>query len=52
MLMADIGGDVGKVTGNESSKSVDSVSKSMDVSSISLVDDGQCNQTTFGIQFL
>lgn len=52
MLMADIGGDVGKVIGNESSKSVDSVSQSMDVSSISLVDGGQWNQTTFGIQFL
>lgn len=52
MLASDVGGDVGKVTGNETSKSVDSVSKSMDVSSVSLTDAGQWNQTTFGIQFL
>lgn len=52
MLAADIGADPGKVTGNETSKSVDGVSKSMDVSSISLEDGGHWNQTTFGIQFL
>ena len=52
MLMADLGGDVGKVAGNETSKSVDGVSKSMDVSSISLEDGGHWNQTTWGIQFL
>lgn len=52
MLANDVGGDVGKVVGNETSKSVDSVSKSMDVSSVSLTDAGHWNQTTFGIQFL
>ena len=52
MLASDVGGDVGKVVGNETSKSVDSVSKSMDVSSVSLTDAGYWNQTTFGIQFL
>lgn len=52
MLVADLGGDVGKVAGNETSKSVDGVSKSMDVSSISLEDGGHWNQTTWGIQFL
>lgn len=52
MLAADIGADPGKVAGNETSKSVDGVSKSMDVSSISLEDGGHWNQTTFGIQFL
>ena len=52
MLASDVGGDVGKVVGNETSKSVDSVSKSMDVSSVSLTDAGHWNQTTFGIQFL
>ena len=51
MLAADIGGDVGKVVGNETAKSVDSVSKSMDVSSVTLADAGQWNQTTFGVQF-
>jgi len=45
------GGDAGQV-GNETSKSVDGISYSMDVSSVSLTDAGQWNQTTFGIQFL
>lgn len=52
MLASDVGGDAGQVVGNETSKSVDSVSKSMDVSSVSLTDAGHWNQTTFGIQFL
>ena len=47
-----IGGDAGQVTGNETSKSVDGVSYSVDVSSVSLTDAGHWNQTTFGIQFL
>lgn len=47
-----IGGDAGQVTGNETSKSVDSASYSVDVSSVSLIDAGHWNQTTFGIQFL
>lgn len=51
MLVSSIGGDAGKVVGNETSKSVDGVSKSMDVSSILSTDAGQWNQTTFGIQF-
>lgn len=51
MLASSIGGDAGKVVGNETSKSVDGVSKSMDVSSILSTDAGQWNQTTFGIQF-
>lgn len=46
------GGDAGQVVGNETSKSVDGVSYSVDVSSVSLTDAGQWNQTTFGIQFL
>lgn len=46
------GGDAGQVTGNETSKSVDSVSYSVDVSSVLLTDAGHWNQTTFGIQFL
>lgn len=52
MDAVDIGGDAGQVVGNETSKSVDGVSYSMDVSSVSLTDAGQWNQTTFGIQFL
>ena len=51
MLAESVGGDVGKVVGNETAKSVDSVSKSMDVSSVTLADAGQWNQTTFGVQF-
>ncbi|WP_269914803.1 DUF4054 domain-containing protein [Acinetobacter sp. HY1485] len=47
-----MGADAGKVVGNETSKSVDSVSKSMDVSGVTLDDGGQWNQTTWGIQFL
>lgn len=52
MDAVDIGGDAGQVIGNETSKSVDGVSYSVDVSSVSLTDAGQWNQTTFGIQFL
>ncbi|MEX5443433.1 DUF4054 domain-containing protein [Acinetobacter schindleri] len=52
MDAADIGGDAGQVIGNETSKSIDGVSYSMDVSSVSLSDAGHWNQTTFGIQFL
>ncbi len=52
MDAVDIGGDAGHVVGNETSKSVDGVSYSVDVSSVSLADAGQWNQTTFGIQFL
>ncbi|WP_312080079.1 DUF4054 domain-containing protein [Acinetobacter schindleri] len=53
MDAVDIGGsDAGQVVGNETSKSVDGVSYSVDVSSVSLTDAGQWNQTTFGIQFL
>lgn len=51
MSFVDIGGIGGKVVGNETSKSVDSVSKSMDVSGILNTDAGHWNQTTFGIQF-
>lgn len=51
MLAAEIGGDVGKVAGNETSKSVDGVSKSMEVSSVLITDAGHWNQTTFGVQF-
>lgn len=51
MALSAIGGDVGKVIGNETSKSVDSVAKSMDVSGILIVDAGHWNQTTFGVQF-
>lgn len=47
-----VGADTGKVVGNETSKSVDSVSKSMDVSGVTLDDAGHWNQTTWGIQFL
>ncbi len=48
---ASIGGDAGKVIGNETSKSVDSVAKSMDVSGVLITDAGHWNMTTFGIQF-
>lgn len=51
MFFVDVGGIGGKVIGNETSKSVDSVSKSMDVSGILNTDAGHWNQTTFGIQF-
>lgn len=51
MAFAAIGGDAGKVVGNETSKSVDGVSKSMDVSGILNTDAGHWNQTTFGLQF-
>ncbi|WP_338558120.1 DUF4054 domain-containing protein [Acinetobacter sp. KS-LM10] len=51
MSFVDVGGIAGKVVGNETSKSVDSVSKSMDVSGILNTDAGHWNQTTFGIQF-
>lgn len=51
MDAANIGGDAGKVIGNETSKSVDSVSKSMDVSGVLITDAGHWNMTTFGIQF-
>lgn len=51
MDAASLGGDVGKVIGNETSKSVDSVAKSMDVSGVLITDAGHWNMTTFGIQF-
>lgn len=46
-----VGGDAGKIVGNETSKSVDSVSKSMDVSGVIITDAGHWNQTTWGVQF-
>lgn len=42
---------VGRVVGLETSKSVDKVSVSSDVASVSLADAGHWNQTTYGIQF-
>jgi len=51
MAAAAIGGDAGKIVGNETAKSVDSVSKSMDVSGVLITDAGHWNQTTFGVQF-
>lgn len=51
MDLSDIGGDAGKVAGNETSKSVDGVAKSMDVSGVLNSDAGHWNMTTFGIQF-
>lgn len=51
MAVVDVGGIGGKVVGNETSKSIDSVSKSMDVSSVLNADAGHWNQTTYGIQF-
>ncbi|EFF82115.1 DUF4054 domain-containing protein [Acinetobacter haemolyticus] len=48
---ASVGGDAGKVVGNETSKAVDSVSKSMDVSGVTIADAGHWNQTTWGVQF-
>lgn len=51
MAVVDVGGIGGKVVGNETSKSVDSISKSMDVSSVLNADAGHWNQTTYGIQF-
>lgn len=51
MAFVDVGGIGGKVVGNETSKSVDGVSKSMDVSSVLIAEAGHWNQTTYGIQF-
>ena len=51
MAMVDIGGIGGKVVGNETAKSIDGVSKSMDVSGVMITDAGHWNQTTYGIQF-
>ncbi|ARG16064.1 DUF4054 domain-containing protein [Acinetobacter nosocomialis] len=51
MNAASIGGDAGKIIGNETSKAVDSVSKSMDVSGVLIAEAGHWNQTTFGVQF-
>ena len=51
MAMAAVGGDTGKIIGNETSKAVDSVSKSMDVSGVLNTDAGHWNQTTWGLQF-
>lgn len=51
MASMAVGGDAGKVVGNETSKSVDGVSKSMDVSGVLNTDAGHWNQTTFGLQF-
>lgn len=49
---AAAGGSPGTVTGIVSSKSVDKVSVSYDVSSISLTDAGHWGMTIYGIQFL
>lgn len=51
MDAASVGGDAGKIVGNETSKAVDSVSKSMDVSGVIITDAGHWNQTTYGVQF-
>lgn len=51
MDLVSVGGDAGKVVGNETSKSVDGVSKAMDVSGVLITDAGHWNQTTFGVQF-
>lgn len=51
MAAAAIGGDAGKILGNETAKSVDSISKSMDVSGVLITDAGHWNQTAFGVQF-
>lgn len=51
MDAASVGGDAGKIVGNETSKAVDSVSKSMDVSGVIISDAGHWNQTTWGVQF-
>ncbi|WP_291348097.1 MULTISPECIES: DUF4054 domain-containing protein [unclassified Acinetobacter] len=51
MDAASVGGDAGKIVGNETSKAVDSVSKSMDVSGVIIADAGHWNQTTWGVQF-
>lgn len=51
MAFVNIGGIGGKVVGNETSKAVDGVSKSMDVSGVMNTDAGHWNQTTYGIQF-
>ena len=51
MDAASVGGDAGKIVGNETSKAVDSVSKSMDVSGVIITDAGHWNQTTWGVQF-
>lgn len=52
MAFVDVGGIGGKVVvGNETSKSIDGVSKSMDVSGVMITDACHWNQTTFGIQF-
>ena len=51
MAMVDVGGIAGKIIGNETAKSIDSVSKSMDVSGVLMTDAGHWNQTTFGVQF-
>lgn len=52
MSASKMGADAGKIVGNETSKSVDSVSKSMDVSSVTIDGAGHWNQTTWGVQFL
>lgn len=49
---AATGGAPGAVSGIVASKSVDKVSVSYDVSSVSLVDGGYWNMTIYGIQFL
>lgn len=51
MAQVDVGGTAGKVIGNETSKSVDGVSKSVDISGVINTDAGHWNQTTFGVQF-
>lgn len=42
---------VGNVVGVETSKSVDSVSVSMDVGAVTFADAGHWNQTSYGVQF-
>lgn len=51
---ADISGaaSIGAVVGVETSKSIDKVSVSVDVASVTVEGGGHWNQTTFGVQFL
>ncbi len=46
-----LGADAGQVVGNETAKSIDGISVTMDVSSVLLLDAGHWNQTIWGIQF-
>lgn len=49
---ADKGRIPGQVQGIATAKAVDKVSKSMDVSSVTMADGGFWNMTTYGIKFL